>query len=364
MGIWPVLQHLPQYKRRSGRCSLGRSGSSPKSSHRGREHVFVKAICSQQGAVAHVDQRSDPVAKPGEAIVVPTRLALDEADLRASCDGFAGILGHEFVGIVSHVNLPDDHPLARRLANARVVGDAHIPCGSCELCKAGLSLHCPNATMLGLKERDGCFAERFAIPAANLVPLEDALDDDRAIFSYALGRVLHASHMLKLEGKNYVTVLGDNVLALLAAQVMASQNASVRLLGTRLDNLEQCTKWSVKHRLWHEVGQRHDQDIVFDCTGSPEALELALGLVRPRGSIVLVHSTKRASAIAVDAIVDHELQVFGSRGSAIGHAVAMLHAHQVDVLSLIERRLRFDDAPKVFTSTLVEGSLKLLFDAA
>jgi len=324
----------------------------------------VKTIRSQEGTVAHIDQREEPVAKRGEAIVVPTRLALDEADLAATSEGFTGILGHEFVGVVDQVNLPEDHPLTRRLANARVVGDAHVPCGSCELCKAGLSLHCPNATMLGLKGRDGCFAERFAIPAANLVPLEDALDDDRAIVSYALGRVLHASHMLKLEGKNLVTVLCDNVLALLAAQVMAGQNASVRLLGTHQTNLEQCTKWSVKHRLWHEVGQRHDQDIVFDCTGSPEALELALGLVRPRGSIVLMHSTKAASSIALEAIVEHELQVFGSRGSAVGHAVAMLQANQVDVLSLIERRLRFEDAPKALDGRLVDGTLKLLFDAA
>ena len=324
----------------------------------------MKAIRSEQGTVRLDNAAPEPVAMAGEAIVTPTRLAIDPNDARAVAHAFTGILGHEFVGIVTDLNLPKDDPLATRLGHARVVGAAHIPCRQCELCKTGLSLHCTNASTLGLDGRDGCFAKAFAIPASNLVPVPDALDDDRAVFAHALGKVLHAARLLRIEGKTFVSVLGDSPLALLAAQVMARQNASVRLLGLHAENLELCTKWSIKHRDWHEVGHRHDQDIVFDCTGLPSAAELAFGLVRPRGSIVFLREPEPANAIPVKAIMQHELQVFGSRGSAVAQAVAQLAANKIDVLNLIQKRLRFEEAPSAISQTQTGGLLKILFDAA
>ncbi|VAX39044.1 hypothetical protein MNBD_PLANCTO03-2452, partial [hydrothermal vent metagenome] len=246
------------------------------------------------------------------------------------------------------------------------------PCSGCDRCKSGMSLHCAHATTLGLEARDGCFAQRFAIPVTNLVPVPDTLEDDRAIFASALGRVLHAARMLRLEGKAFVSVLGDGPVALLAAQVMATRNASVRLLGTHEANLELCTKWGVKHRLWHEVGRRHDQNIVFDCAGTPESIDLALGLIRPRGMVVLMRtaSTLAPSGAGVSpaldpaAIIHDEVQVLGSRGCAIADAVAELAAGRVDVVNLVARRLRFDDGPQAIMAAKEPGTLKILLDTA
>ena len=324
----------------------------------------MKAIRCQQGSVTLDEHTPDPAAGPGEALVEPTKLAIDAADALAVAGEFSGVLGHEFVGRVLEINVPDGHSAHQRLAGKRVVGSAHTPCGTCDRCRSGLALHCANATTLGLHGRDGCFAERFAIPLTSLTPLPDALDDDRAIFASAVGRVLHAARMLRLEGKTYVSVLGDGPVALISAQVMARRNASVRLLGTRAENMELCTKWGVKHRPHHEVGRRHDQDIVFDCEGTPESVGLALGLVRPRGIIVMMRALGPAAALPADAVLRDEVQVLGSRGSAIADAVAELAAGRVDVLSLVARRLRFDDAPNAIAAAGEPGMLKVLLDAA
>ena len=69
--------------------------------------------------------------------------------------------------------------------------------------------------------------------------------------------------------------------------VMAKLNASVRLVGRYSEKLAVCEKWGIKHRHVDDVGRRSDQDIVVDCTGSPDGLDLALRLVRPRGTVVL-----------------------------------------------------------------------------
>lgn len=313
--------------------------------------------------------------EPGEAVVEPSRLAIDADDALAAGGKFSGVLGHEFVGKVVEINAPDGHPSHERLMGKRVVGSAHTPCGECERCRSGLALHCGHATTLGLDRRDGCFAQRFAIPATSLVPVPDKLGDDQAIFASSVGRVLHAARMLRLEGKAFVSVLGDGPVALLAAQVMAKRNASVRLLGMHGANLELCTKWGVKHRAQDQVGLRHDQDIIFDCTGTPGSIGLALGLVRPRGTVVLMRTTRGAStnnpggagvppAIDTGAIVRDEVQVLGSRGCAVAEAVAELAAGRVDVLSLVARRLRFEDGPRAIAEAREPGMLKILLDAA
>lgn len=320
----------------------------------------MRVIRSEQGKVRLDARAAEPVAGPGEALVRPTRLATDAADAFAARAEFSGVLGHQFVGRVEALGPGADG----RLVGRRVVGSAHIPCGSCERCRGGLSLHCAGAVTLGLAGRDGCFAELFTIPAANLVLVPESLDDDRAVFAHTLGRVLHAARMLRVEGKAYVSVVGDGPVALLAAQVMARRNASVRLLGVHPPNLELCAKWGVKHREQHEVGRRQDQDVVFDCTGTSESLALALGLVRPRGAVVLTRSGSRGAAISIQTVMRDEAQVFGARGSAVADAVAELAAGGVDVLSLVAKRMRFEEAPNAIAAAAEPGVLKILLDAA
>jgi len=318
----------------------------------------VRAIRADRGNIRLDERAPEPAPGPGEALVAPTRLAIDTADALAANASFSGVLGHQFVGRVLRAEA------VGRPAGGRVVGSAHIPCGRCDRCRSGLSLHCAHSVTLGLDRRDGCFAEAFAIPLANLVPVPDSLDDDHAVFASTLGRVLHAARMLRLEGKTFVSVLGDGPLALLAAQVMARRNASVRLLGTHAPNLELCAKWGVKHRAQHEVGRRHDQDVVFDCACDGASLQLALGLARPRATVVLMRDPAGDAALDVRALVRHEIELLGARGSAVADAVGELAAGNVDVLSLIARRVRFEDAPQALRAAAQPGALKILLDAA
>lgn len=141
--------------------------------------------------------------------------------------------------------------------------------------------------MLGFGGRAGCLAAGVMIPVRDLIEVPAKVDDDRAAFAGLVGAVLQIGHAVRLDGKTFVTVLGDGPVGLLTAQVMAGRNASVRLLGRHESRFTLAERWSVKHRHESEVGRRHDQDIVIDCTGSPSGLSLAARLVRPRGTIVV-----------------------------------------------------------------------------
>ena len=68
---------------------------------------------------------------------------------------------------------------------------------------------------------------------------------------------------------------------------LQTTGAPVRVIGKHPEKLALCEKWSIRSRPLADIVPRHDQDVVVDCAGSPEGLELAMQMLRPRGTLVL-----------------------------------------------------------------------------
>jgi threonine dehydrogenase-like Zn-dependent dehydrogenase len=324
------------------------------------------------GARVYLDPKADaPTPGPGEVTIRPLRMGVAAEDVHPGMvSGTPLTLGHQFVGAVEKLHESADRDLRKRWEGKRVVGSINIVCGRCDMCRAGLSNHCRARSTLGIGGWDGCFAERFKLPLRNLVEVPQTIDDDRAVFAEPLAGALHAAQLVRVEGKPYVTVLGDNVDGLLCAQVMARLNASVRLLGLRPAKFTLCEKWGIKHRHIDEVGRRNDQDIVVDCTGSGAGLELALGLVRPRGKVVLRSAAPpdpgapggQPVHASLGPIIWNEIEVLGARCGSVADAVATLARGEIDVLSLITRRARLADGPAALALAAGPDQIKVLLD--
>lgn len=305
----------------------------------------------------------DPRPAAGEALIKPIRMGICATDLEL-CKGymgFNGVLGHEFVGVVEEVNGRN----AKQYVGKRVVGTINCVCGKCDMCKAGLREHCRARTVLGILNRDGVFAERFTLPTQNLLLVPDGVDDDRAVFTEPLAAAFQILRQLAVEGRPYVTVLGDGRLGLLCAQVLSKLNATVRVVGKHAEKLALCEKWKVKHRLLADVGLRADQDIVVDCTGSPDGIVTAMKMVRPRGKIVLKTTTAvtpQSKPIDLSPLVINEIQVIGSRCGPFPDALAALAAEQVDVLSLISRRMKLVDGVEALRTASRRDVIKVLLE--
>jgi alcohol dehydrogenase len=329
-----------------------------------------------------------PTAQHGEAVIrlVKAGVSATDLELLKGLLNFRGVMGNQFVGVVEST---DGHQ-ASNLSGKRVVGSIATICGKCDMCIAGLSAHCRNRTIMGLHGRDGCLAERFTLPLRNLLPIPDGLDDDHAVFAGELAGALQAAAQLTIVNKPYITILGDGSLGLLTAQVMAKLNASVRLVGRQPEKLAICEKWGIKHRHADEVGRRADQDIVVDCTGSPDGLRLAMELVRPRGKIVLKSlyalPTKNASPVGVfkesgrratgcpessdpgrgldlAPIVLNEIELIGSFCGRLNEALSVLARREIDVVSLISKRMSLSDGATILTAAARPDIVKVLVDA-
>jgi len=308
-------------------------------------------------------QRDEPALAPDEAIIRPLLAGVCSTDIEICRGymGYTGVLGHEFVGVVEQVH-ESTGERGKALVGRRVVGSINCVCGKCDMCRSGLSSHCRDRTVLGIAGRDGCFADRFALPVRNLLEVPDALDDEQAVFAEPLAAACEINRQLHIEGKPYITVLGDGRLGLLVAQVLNQLNASVRVIGKHPEKLARCEKWAIKHRLLEDLVPRADQDIVVDCTASASGLDLAMKLVRPRGRIVLKTTVADQSDVDLSPIVVNEIQVIGSRCGPFDEALAMLTEGQVDVLSLISRRLRLDNAVDALKLVQRNDVIKVLLE--
>lgn len=307
----------------------------------------------------------EPAPETGDTLIRVRRAGICSTDLEITRGymAFSGILGHEFVGTV--VSSPK-----KELINQRVVGEINVVCGRCDLCLSGLSLHCRNRTVMGIFNRPGCFADHVRLPAENLHLVPRGVDDESAVFVEPLAAACAIPRQVRVDAKTWVTVLGDGRLGLLCAQVLRNAGAPVRVIGRHAEKLALCEKWQVRSRAITDITPRHDQDVVVDCTGSPEGLEMAIAMCRPRGTIVLKTTTAPVSKgtggggggkpLNLAQVVIDEINIVGSRCGPFKEALRLLDTKEIDVASLISRRMKLDNAVEAMDYAGRKGVLKVI----
>jgi threonine dehydrogenase-like Zn-dependent dehydrogenase len=341
----------------------------------------VRAVRSDGQSVRFLTDAPAPAAGPGEAIVRVKHAGLTPIDVRAG-NRFAGTLGHELVGVVEQINLPPDAPANLRaraaLKNKRVVAAPSVLCGQCDMCRSGLSPHCRARSVMGLAGRDGALADLVAVPLLNLHAVPDQMSDDHAVLAPQLAAAVHLAHLVRADAK-YITILGDNLPALLAALTLSAHNRSARLLGSRPERLALCDRWGLKHRPLDEAGRRQDQDVVIDCTGAAAGLRLALQYVRPRGTIVITSpggtfpstagvpsaaepAADWAAPVDLSLAVTNEVHILGSRDGSISDGIAFMLEHPVDAPSLISRRFPIEKAADALAAAADPVQLKVVVE--
>ena len=301
-------------------------------------------------------RRADPAEAGGDALLRVRQAGICATDLEITRGymGYRGVLGHEFVADVVAAADP-------KLVGKRVVGEINCVCGTCDLCLRGLSTHCRNRTVLGIQNHDGCFADWVRLPSANLHAVPDAVDDDMAVFVEPLAAAFQVVRQIGPgDGSRWVTVLGDGRLGLLCGQVLRNAGYGVRLVGRHAAKLALCERWGLQARAADDVAARRDQDVVVDCTGSAAGLELAMAMVRPRGTIVLKSTVAAGAAVNLAPLVVDEITVLGSRCGPFPDAIAALAKREVDVVSLIHRRIRLEQGVEAMALAGRPGVLKVL----
>ncbi len=325
----------------------------------------MQALVLANGKVEYTRSYPEPKPESDELLIAVELAGICATDLEIikGYMGFSGVLGHEFVGTVVKG--------ARDLMGKRVVAEINCVCGKCDMCHSGLSNHCRERKVIGIKGHDGAFAEYLAVPRRNVHVLGNTLSNETAIFVEPLAAAMQIVQQVPIEDRHKVIVVGDGRLGLLAVQVLAAAGGkgNVVLLGRHEHKLTFAEKRGIQGILLDDMLIKPQWDVVVDCSGSPEGFETACKLVRPRGKLILkstwaTESVGRADFRPVDIspLVINEVTLIGSRCGPFANAVNALTAKQVETNGLITSRFKLAQGVEALEKAKEAEQIKVVLE--
>lgn len=242
------------------------------------------------------------------------------------------VLGHEISGIISQVGEGTDPTLVGR----PVVVPAVLPCGECELCRAGYRSICRRQVMPG-NDRHGGFASHVLVPARFICPVPDAVLAthqlwELAVVSDAVATPFQAVRNSGLASGDLAVFVGVGGIGVHGVQVGAATGAKVIALDLDDRKLDQAREagadavLNVRGMATRDV--RRQVRTMADALGAPAHLwkifemsgtrggqETAFGLLGYGGSLAVVGYTMDRVELPLSNLMAFEATARGNWGA-------------------------------------------------
>ena len=264
-----------------------------------------------------------PVPEPraGEALLRMRRVGICGTDLHIFQGHLdhrvprGGVTGHETFGQVVHA--PRDSGFG---AGDRVVVEPLQFCDTCRACRMGASYLCYALKVLGV-DVPGGLQEYWAVPAARLLHVPDALDDDAAAVIEPLAVATHDVRRAGVKAGDTVLVFGGGPIGTLIAMVCRERGARVTVAEVNPFRLEMLRGLGLP-----TVGPDADVvkfandwtagigvDVAFEVTGHPAAVRAVTDVVRVWGTVSIVAIHAEPIPVNLYQMFARELHMHGSR---------------------------------------------------
>ena len=214
------------------------------------------------------------------------------------------IYGHEFCGFIEEIGERAHRPGFE--VGDYVSAEMHVVDNECPQCRSGNGHICINTKIYGLHE-DGAFAELVKVPAMNVIRLGPYVPLRVGAFLDALGNAVHTTQVCDLAGKS-VAITGFGPIGAMAAAIAEHCGASTVIVTDVGDNaLEAARRWAASHSFANlhafnvrttEAADVHKAvsaitdgvgvDVVLEMSGSPQAINFGLEIVRMGGVLSLL----------------------------------------------------------------------------
>ena len=311
----------------------------------------MRAVHVTNGEV-NVSEVPDP---SGDGVRVRVRSAgICGSDLHMMRIGFAitSILGHEVAG-----ELPDGTPVA-----VEPLG----PCGHCEFCVTGDYNFCVfGPAMVYGVGRDGGMADEILVPERCIVRLPAGVRAEDACLVEPLAVAVHGLRNVGVRAGQRVAIVGGGSIGLCALAVATESGAETTLIARHDAQRDAALRLGAKT-------ENGTYDIVVDAAGTASAIEKAIKLSRPGGTLLLLASYwDGALTIPAFALCAKEVRIVPSimyrrLGIArdIDIAAALLGARPEIPDVLISHRLPLDAAPEAFriAQDRKSGAIKVVLE--
>lgn len=307
-----------------------------------------------------VDEVRTPEPKPHEVIIdvqatgiCGTDLEILHGDMVYFTSGAASypiVPGHEWAGVVRATGaevgglLPGDH----------VVGEVSIGCLSCSVCRTGNYHRCARRTETGILNRSGALAEQIALPADFVHRISSTVPMRSAALVEPSAVAFNGVRRSGVSPCDQVAIFGDGPIGLLVLQI-------VRLFGVRrvlvvgaadkrlqlartlgADAIVDARTEDVLARVREHCGGELP-NVVFEASGSPDAIRAAIDATAPGGRLVLQGfcGGRRIDGFSVDPLIVKDLTVVGALGSPglWPDVIRMIESRRIDPSRIVSDEL-------------------------
>jgi len=173
--------------------------------------------------VIEIQDRPEPVAGPGQAVVRPISVGVCGSDVTYYKYGRIGnyivtgdiILGHEVAGDVESVG----EGVTNVKPGDRVAIEPGTPCRQCADCLKGNYHLCLDLVFMATPPYDGCLVQQMLLDARTLFPIPDSMSYEEGALIEPLSVGLWGCRRINLQPGDHVLVTGAGPVGLTAAEV-------------------------------------------------------------------------------------------------------------------------------------------------
>jgi threonine 3-dehydrogenase len=266
------------------------------------------------------------------------------------------IVGHEFSGEIAEVG----GEVVDLRKGQRVSGEGHVVGMKSRASRAGKYHLDPDTRGIGVN-LPGAFAEYLRMPAFNIVPLPDAIDDEIGAILDPLGNAVHTVLAFDLVGED-VIITGAGPIGIMAAAVarqvgarhivitdinpdrlaLATRVADVTPVNINTDDLRS---------VMANLGMREGFDVGLEMSGAPQALSQMIDHLVMGGRVALLGVPARPFMFDLSKIVFRMVTLKGIYGREMfetWHKMLAMLESGLDVRNVITHRMKASDYEAAF----------------
>ena len=339
------------------------------------------AYLESTGQLVMKDVEKPRITRPDEVLIQVKQVGICGSEVHA----FQGthpfrhapvILGHEMAGVVAEVGAAVTH----FQPGDRVVVDPQIPCGECEYCKRGDINLCPSKKVLGTQAWTGAFGEYITAPQAATFALPEQLSFSQGSLIEPLTVAVHVAHRAGIGPGTSVVTLGTGSIggmmcatarALGAGPVIAADirqhclDAARERMGATHDFLLPDPNFASQVL---ELTGGEGADVVVIAADEPALVNLALDIIKRRGTIVLVALlTEDPLEFMGFQVIRKEVHLIGSTMANVAdveEALELVASGRVDVTGILTHHLPIEQvqAGMEMARSKTDGAIKVVLD--
>lgn len=301
-----------------------------------------------------VEHVPEPEPVDGEVLVRVSSVGICGSDLHAYTGEHPFVIypvvpGHEMSGTIESVG----GSVSSDLVGAAVCVEPSFVCGACLQCLSGRYNICSNLKVMGF-QAPGCMCEAVCVPVDQVFLLPPNVETRTGALVEPLAVAVHAFERSGARSGDTVLVTGAGVIGTMVMRVARAEGCHVVCVEPDAGRRRRASKAGVE--LVFDGSATADGIVasigsapvaVFECSGAPGAIDLAVRSARRGSVVVIVGVVSEPAPVPLELVQDREIELRGTlmyMAEDFDRAIGMLASEDIFTGDVITNVVSLDEA--------------------